>query len=67
MDFIVGLHKTSKDFDSIWAIVDRLIKIAHFISCRNICQVIFGSNSNAETLESDDIGRRSGEARCIMS
>ena len=31
MDFIVGLPKTSKGYDSIWAIVDRLTKSAHFL------------------------------------
>ena len=31
MDFIVGLPKTMSKYDSIWVIVDRLIKSAHFI------------------------------------
>jgi hypothetical protein len=31
MDFIVGLPKTSRGFDSIWVIVDRLTKSAHFL------------------------------------
>jgi hypothetical protein len=31
MDFIVGLPRTSKGYDSIWVIVDRLTKIAHFL------------------------------------
>jgi hypothetical protein len=31
MDFIVGLPKTAKGFDSIWVIVDRHTKIAHFL------------------------------------
>ena len=31
MDFIVGLPKTSKGYDSIWVIVDRLTKSAHFL------------------------------------
>ena len=31
MDFIVGLPKTSQHHDSIWVIVDRLTKTAHFI------------------------------------
>jgi hypothetical protein len=30
-DFIVGLPLTSLKFDSIWVIVDRLTKSAHFI------------------------------------
>jgi hypothetical protein len=31
MDFIVGLPKTTKGYDSIWVIVDRLTKISHFL------------------------------------
>ena len=31
MDFIVGLPKTTAGYDSIWVIVDRLTKSAHFI------------------------------------
>jgi hypothetical protein len=31
MDFIVGLPRTAKGFDSIWVIVDGLTKIAHFL------------------------------------
>jgi hypothetical protein len=31
MDFIVGLPNTSQKHDSIWVIIDRLTKIAHFL------------------------------------
>jgi hypothetical protein len=31
MDFIVGLPRTRDNYDSIWVIVDRLTKVAHFI------------------------------------
>jgi hypothetical protein len=31
MDFIVGLPHTSTGYDSIWVIMDRLTKVAHFI------------------------------------
>ena len=34
MDFIVGLPQTLKGHDSVWAIVDRLTKVAHFIAMR---------------------------------
>jgi hypothetical protein len=34
MDFIVDLPRTSARYDSIWVIVDRLIKVAHFIPIR---------------------------------
>jgi hypothetical protein len=35
MDFIVGLPRTSAGYDSIWVIVDRLTKVAHFIPVKN--------------------------------
>ena len=31
MDFIMGLPRTSKGYNSIWVIVDRLTKSAHFL------------------------------------
>jgi hypothetical protein len=31
MDFIVGLPRTRDGYDSIWVIVNRLTKVAHFI------------------------------------
>jgi hypothetical protein len=36
MDFITGLPCTSKGYDSIWVIVDRLTKVAHFIPVKTI-------------------------------
>ena len=34
MDLITKLPKTPRKFDSVWVIVDRLTKSAHFIAIR---------------------------------
>lgn len=31
IDFVVGLPCTPKGYDSIWIIMDRLTKVAHFV------------------------------------
>ena len=31
MDFMIGMPKTIRQHDSVWVIVDRLIKAAHFL------------------------------------
>jgi hypothetical protein len=31
MDFIVGLHPIGRKFNSLWVIIDRLTRSAHFI------------------------------------
>jgi hypothetical protein len=47
MDFVVGLPHTSKGYDVIWVIVDRLTKSAHFIlvdtryTARKYAQIYF--------------------------
>lgn len=39
MDFIVGLPNTSKGYDSILVIVDRLTKTAHFIPVKTTYRI----------------------------
>jgi hypothetical protein len=38
MDFITGLPKSNRGHDSIWVIVDRLSKVAHFIPVKTTYQ-----------------------------
>jgi hypothetical protein len=40
MDFIMGLPRTAKGFDSIWVIIDRLTKITHFLPVKTYYSVI---------------------------
>jgi transposase InsO family protein len=39
MDFIMGLPRTRSGYDSIWIIVDRLTKVAHFIPVKTTYSV----------------------------
>jgi len=36
MDFITGLPRTSRQHDSIMVVMDRLIKVAHFIPMKSL-------------------------------
>jgi hypothetical protein len=39
MDFIMGLLRTSHGYNSIWVIMDRLTKLAHFIPAATTCRI----------------------------
>jgi IS30 family transposase len=62
MDFIVGLPCTQKGNDSIWVIVDRLTKVAHFLSVKTNY-----SMSRLAELYVDNILKLHGAPRSIVS
>ena len=39
MDFLVGLPRTAKGYYSIWVILDRLTKSAHFLPVYHFCSM----------------------------
>ena len=40
MDFMIGLLRSKDNYDSIWVIVDRLMKLAHFLSIKATYSVV---------------------------
>jgi hypothetical protein len=62
MDFIVGLPRTQKGNDTIWVIVDRLTKVAHFIPMKTT----FEMHKLAE-LCIDNIMKLHGAPKSIVS
>jgi hypothetical protein len=62
MDFINGFPRTLKGNDSIWVIVDRLTKVAHFIPMRTT----YGGDKLAR-LYIDNILKMHGAPKSIIS
>ena len=34
MDFMIGMPRTFREHDGVWVIVDRLTKVAHFLTIK---------------------------------
>jgi hypothetical protein len=62
MDFIVGLPLTARKKDSIWVIMDKLTKTAHFIAVLTTYSV-----QQYEELYIDQIVRLHGILKTIIS
>ena len=62
MDFVSGLPRTRRDHDSIWVIVDRLTKSAHFLAIKTTYSL-----SRLARLFVDEIVRLHGAPVSILS
>ena len=62
MDFVTGLPRSFRGFDSIWVIVDRLTKLAHFLPIKTTYKA-----SHYAKLYVDEIVRLHGVPTSIIS
>ena len=62
MDFVNGLPRRRRGNESIWVVVDRLTKSAHFIPIKNT-----RTTSTLATLYIKEVVRLHGVPMCIVS